>query len=103
MSDMISEVIDQIGTEKYNQIAFSDEYHEMVKANESSLAVLAATAGIPMRALYSASKGAVLSLTQAMANDHLDIMHCLQSHILFVFSRLPIFYLIFFIKMVLDI
>jgi NAD(P)-dependent dehydrogenase (short-subunit alcohol dehydrogenase family) len=32
---------------------------------------VAATAGIPMRALYSASKGAVLSLTQAMANDHL--------------------------------
>lgn len=32
---------------------------------------VAATAGIPKRALYSASKGAVLSLTQAMANDHL--------------------------------
>ena len=32
---------------------------------------VAATAGIPKRALYSASKGAVLSLTLAMANDHL--------------------------------
>lgn len=32
---------------------------------------VAATAGIPKRALYSASKGAVLSLTMAMANDHL--------------------------------
>ena len=31
---------------------------------------VAATAGIPKRALYSASKGAVLSLTMAMANDH---------------------------------
>lgn len=32
---------------------------------------IAATAGIPQRALYSASKGAVLSLTRAMAADHL--------------------------------
>lgn len=32
---------------------------------------IAATAGLPQRALYSASKGAVLSLTQAMAADHL--------------------------------
>jgi 2-keto-3-deoxy-L-fuconate dehydrogenase len=32
---------------------------------------VAATVGIPNRAIYSASKGAVLSLTLAMANDHL--------------------------------
>ncbi|TDC96835.1 SDR family oxidoreductase [Saccharopolyspora aridisoli] len=32
---------------------------------------IAATAGLPDRAVYSASKGAVLSLTQAMAADHL--------------------------------
>ena len=32
---------------------------------------VAATAGLPQRALYSASKGAVLSLTRAMAADHL--------------------------------
>jgi NAD(P)-dependent dehydrogenase (short-subunit alcohol dehydrogenase family) len=32
---------------------------------------IAATAGLPERALYSASKGAVLSLTLAMAADHL--------------------------------
>ena len=32
---------------------------------------VAATAGIPKRAIYSASKGAVLTLTLAMANDHL--------------------------------
>ncbi|WP_338498701.1 SDR family oxidoreductase [Streptomyces sp. SJL17-4] len=31
---------------------------------------IAATAGMPQRALYSASKGAVLSLTLAMAADH---------------------------------
>src|SRR6185312_12396927 len=31
---------------------------------------IAATAGIPQRALYSAAKGAVLSLTRAMAADH---------------------------------
>ncbi|RRO20414.1 SDR family oxidoreductase [Saccharopolyspora rhizosphaerae] len=33
---------------------------------------IAATAGLPDRAAYSASKGAVLSLTQAMAADHLS-------------------------------
>jgi NAD(P)-dependent dehydrogenase (short-subunit alcohol dehydrogenase family) len=32
---------------------------------------VAATAGIPKRAVYSSSKGAVLSLTLAMANDHI--------------------------------
>ena len=32
---------------------------------------IAATAGLPLRALYSASKGAVLSLTLAMAADHI--------------------------------
>ena len=32
---------------------------------------IAATAGLPQRALYSTTKGAVLSLTQAMAADHL--------------------------------
>jgi 2-keto-3-deoxy-L-fuconate dehydrogenase len=32
---------------------------------------IAATAGLPRRALYSASKGALLSLTRAMAADHL--------------------------------
>lgn len=32
---------------------------------------IAATTGLPQRALYSASKGAVLALTRAMAADHL--------------------------------
>jgi NAD(P)-dependent dehydrogenase (short-subunit alcohol dehydrogenase family) len=36
-----------------------------------NLCSVAATAGLPQRALYSATKGAVLSLTQAMAADHL--------------------------------
>lgn len=34
-------------------------------------ASVAATAGLPARALYSATKGAVLALTRAMAADHL--------------------------------
>ncbi len=33
---------------------------------------IAATAGLPQRVLYSASKGAVLALTRAMAADHLQ-------------------------------
>lgn len=35
-----------------------------------NMASIAATAGLPQRALYSASKGAVLALTRAMAADH---------------------------------
>ena len=35
-------------------------------------ASIAATAGLPQRALYSASKGAVAALTRAMAADHLS-------------------------------
>ncbi|MYS80803.1 SDR family NAD(P)-dependent oxidoreductase [Embleya scabrispora] len=37
-----------------------------------NLCSIAATAGVPQRALYSASKGAVLSLTLAMAADHIQ-------------------------------
>jgi 2-keto-3-deoxy-L-fuconate dehydrogenase len=36
-----------------------------------NVASIAATAGLPQRAIYSASKGAVLALTRAMAADHL--------------------------------
>src|SRR5699024_6186364 len=44
--------------------------------NSSAAAVvnvcsIAATAGLPSRVLYSASKGAVLSMTLAMAADHI--------------------------------
>lgn len=41
------------------------------KAAVVNLCSIAATAGLPQRALYSATKGAVLSLTLAMAADHL--------------------------------
>ncbi|MFD3943392.1 SDR family NAD(P)-dependent oxidoreductase [Streptomyces sp. NPDC058579] len=45
-----------------------------LRASEAAAVVntcsIAATAGLPQRALYSASKGAVLSLTRAMAADH---------------------------------
>ena len=37
-----------------------------------NLGSIAATAGLPQRALYSAAKGAVLGLTRAMAADHLS-------------------------------
>jgi NAD(P)-dependent dehydrogenase (short-subunit alcohol dehydrogenase family) len=45
-----------------------------LRASEHAVIVntcsIAATAGLPNRALYSATKGAVLSLTLAMAADH---------------------------------
>lgn len=40
-------------------------------ASITNVCSILATAGLPNRALYSASKGAVLSLTMAMANDHI--------------------------------
>jgi NAD(P)-dependent dehydrogenase (short-subunit alcohol dehydrogenase family) len=43
---------------------------ESVHASIVNTCSIAATAGLPQRALYSASKGAVLSLTLAMAADH---------------------------------
>lgn len=44
---------------------------ESPSASIVNTASIAATAGLPQRALYSATKGAVLSLTRAMAADHL--------------------------------
>ncbi|MFB2579718.1 SDR family NAD(P)-dependent oxidoreductase [Herbiconiux sp. P15] len=44
---------------------------ESPSASVVNTASIAATAGIPQRALYSATKGAVLSLTRAMGADHL--------------------------------
>ncbi|MFJ3223180.1 SDR family NAD(P)-dependent oxidoreductase [Streptomyces sp. NPDC086783] len=43
---------------------------ESAHASVVNTCSVAATAGLPQRALYSASKGAVLSLTLAMAADH---------------------------------
>lgn len=40
-------------------------------ASVVNLASIVATAGVPQRVLYSATKGAVLSMTRAMAADHL--------------------------------
>ncbi len=34
MSDMIEEVVEQIGQDKYNQIISSIEYQQMIKANQ---------------------------------------------------------------------
>lgn len=48
---------------------------DLLKASPSAAIVntasIAATAGLPERALYSATKGAVLALTRAMAADHI--------------------------------
>jgi NAD(P)-dependent dehydrogenase (short-subunit alcohol dehydrogenase family) len=44
---------------------------ESVHAAIVNTCSIAATAGLPQRALYSATKGAVLSLTLAMAADHI--------------------------------
>lgn len=44
---------------------------QSTKAAVVNTCSIAATAGLPKRALYSASKGAVMSLTLAMAADHL--------------------------------
>ncbi|MFJ8547071.1 SDR family NAD(P)-dependent oxidoreductase [Streptomyces sp. NPDC093586] len=44
--------------------------HEGATAAVVNTGSIAATAGLPQRALYSASKGAVMALTLAMAADH---------------------------------
>src|SRR5699024_3375298 len=44
--------------------------HRSTSAAIVNVSSIAATAGLPQRALYSASKGAVLALTRAMAADH---------------------------------
>jgi NAD(P)-dependent dehydrogenase (short-subunit alcohol dehydrogenase family) len=45
---------------------------QSTKAAVVNTCSIAAWAGLPNRALYSASKGAILALTLAMATDHLD-------------------------------
>ncbi len=45
--------------------------HASIVNTASIAASIAATAGLPKRALYAATKGAVLALTLAMAADHL--------------------------------
>lgn len=62
--------INVIGTARVSRAAlpFLRESAHAAIVNTCSIA---ATAGLPQRALYSASKGAILSLTRAMAADHL--------------------------------
>ncbi len=48
----------------------TDDFAGLVAAVVSTCSV-GGTAGLPERAVYSASKGAVLALTRAMAADHL--------------------------------
>ena len=61
--------INVVGTSRVSAAAMS-----MLRKSKSPAIVntcsIAATAGIPKRAVYSASKGAIMSLTLAMAADH---------------------------------
>ncbi len=62
--------VNVIGTARVTRAALPwlRESPSAAVVNTSSVA---ATAGLPQRALYSASKGAVLALTRAMAADHI--------------------------------
>ena len=61
--------INVVGTSRVSAAAMS-----MLRKSKSPAIVntcsIAATAGLPKRAVYSASKGAIMSLTLAMAADH---------------------------------
>jgi 2-keto-3-deoxy-L-fuconate dehydrogenase len=59
-----------LGLVRVSRAALS-HLRESPHASIVNVCSIAATAGLPQRALYSASKGAVLSLTRAMAADHL--------------------------------
>ena len=67
-----SAAISAVGTVEANP---SEEWAKVMNVSKcasiTNVCSVAATAGIPKRALYSATKGAVLSLTMAMANDHI--------------------------------
>src|SRR6266542_550657 len=67
--------IGAIGTVETNPMdewfkVFNVNLFGMVRAAIVNTCSIAATAGLPQRALYSATKGAVYSLTLAMAADH---------------------------------
>lgn len=62
--------INVIGTARVSRAALPF-LRESAHATIVNTCSIAATAGLPQRALYSASKGAILSLTRAMAADHL--------------------------------
>jgi len=61
--------VNVIGIARVSRAALPHLRHSPAAAIVNTCSI-AATAGLPQRALYSASKGAVLSLTRAMAADH---------------------------------
>ncbi len=60
--------VNVIGTARVSRAAWP-HLRQSDRAAVVNTASIAATAGLPQRAIYSASKGAVLSLTRAMAAD----------------------------------
>lgn len=62
--------INVVGMVRVSRAAL-DRLRQSPSAAIVNVSSIAATAGLPQRALYSASKGAVLALTRAMAADHL--------------------------------
>ena len=61
--------VNVVGTARVSR-AFLPLLRRGDSASIVNIASIAATAGLPDRAVYSASKGAVLALTRAMATDH---------------------------------
>lgn len=62
--------VNVLGTARVSRAALPHLRHSGHAAIVNTCSI-AATAGLPERAVYSASKGAVLALTRAMAADHL--------------------------------
>jgi NAD(P)-dependent dehydrogenase (short-subunit alcohol dehydrogenase family) len=60
--------VNVVGTARVSRAAWP-YLRQSSRAAVVNTASIAATAGLPLRAIYSASKGAVLSLTRAMAAD----------------------------------
>lgn len=62
--------VNVLGTVRLSRAALPHLRHSAHAAVVNTCSI-AATAGLPQRALYSASKGAIAALTRAMAADHL--------------------------------
>ncbi|KJC64437.1 SDR family NAD(P)-dependent oxidoreductase [Agreia bicolorata] len=62
--------VNVVGIARVSRAALPHLRHSSAAAIVNTCSIVA-TAGLPQRALYTASKGAVLSLTRAMAADHL--------------------------------
>jgi 2-keto-3-deoxy-L-fuconate dehydrogenase len=66
--------VNVLGTVRVSRAAMPELRRSAARRGEAVIVntcSIAATAGLPQRALYSATKGAVLSLTLAMAADHI--------------------------------